>query len=166
MPKGILQNADAERVMVKLYYWGTPDLSFWAMLGGGADKPEHRPTHTWERTAPASRRSRTGMHCAAHAHLHCSKLGTGRPLLSLAFKASCQTKLKDYAGITFPSVKRKDVSRMFNGLLKKEWPFFPLSGYALAFSESTPCNWVTTVSWQVTEPEWASNKTASRIYKY
>lgn len=162
MPKGILQNADAERVMVKLYYWGTPDLSFWAVLGGGADKPEHRPTHTPQLThRNALCGTRTPTLLQAHA-----ELGTGRPLLSLAFKASCQTKLKDYAGITFPSVKRKDVSRMLNGLLKKEWPFFPLLGHALAFSESAPCTWVTTVSWQVTEPERASNKTASRIYKY
>lgn len=125
----------------------------------------HMGTHCSCQPQVAHRNALCGTRTPTLLQAH-AELGTGRPLLSLAFKASCQMKLKDYAGITFPSVKRKDVSRMFNGLLKKEWPFFPLSGYALAFSESTPCTWVTTVSWQVTEPEWASNKTASRIYKY
>lgn len=156
---------------MKLNYWGTPDLSSSARLGGGAGKHAHRTTRTEECTAPARCRSCTGMHCAWwHRHTYTvpnTPLARHRQTSALVSSQSqLSNKAEKLCRDCIPICQKKDVSLMLNGLLKREWPFFPLLGYTLAFSESALCTWVTTASWQVMEPEWASNKTASRIYKY
>lgn len=155
--------------MVKLNYWGTPDLTSSARLGGGAGKrtQKHTHTNTHECTAPAGCRSCTGMHCVAQAHLHCFK-----PTPSLAQTDLCSRYLSK------PAVKQSwKTTQGLHSHLSKERCFTYAKWFAqegmtllsplrLAFSKSMLCTWVTTISWQVMEPKRSSNKTASRIYKY
>lgn len=149
--------------------WITPDLSFsarcWEVELTNMSTEAHTHAHTHKCSAPAQE------HTVWHRHTYTAAkpcLARHRQPSALAsFQRQPSNKAEGPRRDCIPICQREDAFLMLNGLLKSEWPFFPPLRINVGFFRVCAMYLShKTVSWQVMEPEWASNKTASRIHKY